>query len=222
VNYTRFLSFVFLLLVFQKAEAQTEMMDTLRSSLHHSPRPLAGFGGRNAFVQNSRADIWGIKIGLSFNKRVRIGIGYNYMSSDLTQPFSFTDKSGITQAVLMHMKLRYVSAYFEYVYFKNKHWEFSMPLQIGLGNSLYEYTFENRTWKRDNEPIVLYEPMVETEYFILPWLGLEADVGLRLMLKNNRAIGKEFNSPMYAFGAFIAWDELYKAIFPHSSLARKM
>ena len=202
--------------------AQTEMMDTLKNSLHHKPRPLVGFGGRNSFIQNSRADIWGFKAGISFNKRVKMGAGYNYMSTDLTQAIHLLDQAGSSQQVLMHMKLHYVSAYFEYVYFKNKHWEFSIPLQLGIGNSKYEYSFQGLNYERDNEPIVLYEPMVETEYYIFPWLGLEADVGLRLMLKNNRAIGKNFNSPMYAFGAFIAWDELYKALFPNTAFAGKL
>jgi hypothetical protein len=197
-------------------------MDTLKTALHDKPKPLVGFGGRNAFVQNSRADIWGINAGVSFHKRVRIGLGYNFMSSDLTQPIRLSDQAGTSQSVLMHMKLRYVSAYFEYVYFKNKHWEFSIPLQLGVGNSKYIYSFQGINYEKDNQPIALYEPMVQTDYYIFSWLGVEADVGLRLMIKNNNAIGKNFNSPMYAFGMFIAWDQLYKTLFPNTKLAEKL
>ncbi len=222
MNQRRFLFFVFLSVFGSVVSAQTEMMDTLRTALQYKPKPLVGFGGRNSFIQNSRADIWGINAGISLHKRVRIGAGYNYMSSDLTQVLNFNDQTGVAQSVLMHMKLRYVSAYFEYVYFKNKHWEFSIPVQMGFGNSEYVFSFKGTNYERDNQSIVLYEPMVQTDYYIFSWLGVEADVGLRLMLKNNQAIGKNFNSPMYAFGMFIAWDQLYKTLFPNTRLAGKL
>jgi hypothetical protein len=120
------------------------------------------------------------------------------------------------------MKLRYFSTCFEYVYYKTPHWEFSIPVQAGIGNSKYIFTYDHAPYSLDNQLIILYEPMVQTEYYIFPWLGLQVDVGLRLMLKNNNAIGKNFNSPIYAFGMFIAWEELYKTIFPNRALAKKM
>jgi hypothetical protein len=202
--------------------SQTEMMDTLKSAMHHTPKPYGTFGDRNSFVQNSRADIWGFKLGLSYNKRVRFSVGYNFMITDLTQPLAFPDPAGKNGIVTMHMKLRYFSTCFEYVYYKTPHWEFSIPVQAGIGNSKYVFNYDNAPYSIDNRIIVLYEPMVQSEYYIFPWLGVEADVGLRLMLKNNRAIGKNFNSPMYAFGMFIAWDELYKTIFPNTRFAGKM
>ncbi|HXC06018.1 MAG TPA: hypothetical protein VNZ86_14775, partial [Bacteroidia bacterium] len=180
------------------------------------------FGGRNSFVENSRADIWGIKLGLSFHRRVRIGAGYNYMSSDLTKPLSYTDASGASRLILEHLKMRYASVYFEYVYFRNKHWEFSIPLQLGAGTSKYAYTIGSQSFEHDRQFILVYEPMVQTKYYIFPWLGAEVDVGIRLMAKGNSEIGLNLNSPMYAFGLFIAWDELYKSLFPHTALARKL
>jgi hypothetical protein len=187
--------------------AQTEMMDSLRVAFHDKPKPFLDFGTRNSFVQNSRADIWGIQLGLSFHKRVVMGIGYNYMSSDLTQPLLLDGK-----AITMHMDLNYLSIYFSYTYFKNKHWQFSIPLQMGAGTSGYHYSFAERNYTQNKEFIALYEPMVETDYYIFSWLGAYVDVGLRLMLKPNTQIERNFNSPMYAFGLFIAWDELYKTV----------
>jgi hypothetical protein len=107
------------------------------------------------------------------------------------------------------------------VYYKTRYWEFSIPLQIGIGNSRYVYHANGNNYVRDYQSIVLYEPMVQTEYYIFPWLGIEADVGLRLMLKQNTAIGKDFNSPMYAFGMFIAWDELYNTLFHHHTRTKR-
>jgi len=197
------------------------MMDTLRASFRYKPKPTFTFGTRNAFIENSRADIWGIRFGIAYHKRVRISTGYSYMTSDLTEQLFFPD-AGATQHVTLHMKLNYASVCFEYVYFKTKHWEFSVPLQLGLGSSRYEYSYQHADHIIDNRLIALYEPMVATEYYIFPWLGAEVDVGLRLMLKNNNAIAKNFNGPMYAFGLFLAYDELFKAIFPHSKLAQKL
>ncbi|MFI5149920.1 MAG: hypothetical protein ACHQRM_09325 [Bacteroidia bacterium] len=202
--------------------AQTAMEDSLRAAFHYKPKPYGYIDGRNSFVENSRADIWGIKLGMSFHRRVRIGGAYNYMSSDLTQPLAYTDAAGKTQITVQHMQMRYGSAYFEYVYFRNKRWEFSIPLQLGTGASKYLYTIASKTYESDRQLILLYEPMVQTKFYIFPWLGAEADIGIRLMIKNNTAIGKNLNSPMYAFGLFIAWDELYKTLFPNTALARKL
>jgi hypothetical protein len=202
--------------------AQTDMMDTLKEAFQHKPKPLVYVAGRNSFVQNNRADIWGFGLGISYNKRVRIGAGYNFMSSNLTQPLGYNDPGGVPKNVLMHMKLRYISAYFEYVYYRNKQWVFSIPVQLGCGSSKYIYSINTIHYSRDQQLIVLYEPMIRTQYYIFNWLGAEVDVGLRLMLKNNRAIGRNFNSPMYSFGVFIAWDELFKSLFPNTALAKKM
>jgi hypothetical protein len=201
--------------------AQTEMMDSLRASFHYKPKPVFDFGTRNSFVENTRADVWGIIGGISYHKKVRMGLGYNYLISDLTQPLTFADK-GTLQTVVIHLKLNYLAAWFEYVYFKNKRWEFSIPLQVGVGESKYTYTYQNTYYTRDAGWIVLYEPTIETKYYIFPWLGAYVDVGLRLMLKNNKAIARDFNCPMYAFGLFLAYDELFKAVFPHSKLGQKL
>ncbi len=216
-----FFLFLFLVGFPVSFQAQTPMMDTLLSAFHYRPKPSFDFGTRNSFVQNSRADIWGIKLGVSFHKRVRIYAGYNYMTSDLQAPYAFMG-DGKLQEVTLHMKLNYGAVCFEYVYYKTKHWEFSLPLQLGIGESRYQYAYEGTLRNRDGGLIILYEPMVATEYYIFPWLGVEVDVGLRLMLRNNSAINKEFNGPMYAFGLFLAYDELYKALFPHSRLAQQM
>jgi hypothetical protein len=210
-----------ILLIAQPARSQTEMMDTLKASFHYTPKPYGTFGGRNSFVENSRADIWGFKLGISYNKRSRMSLGYSFMTSDLVQPILVPDAVGLNQKISMHMKLEYVSACFEYVYYKTRYWEFSIPLQIGIGNSRYIYHANGKDYIRDYQTIVLYEPMVQTEYYIFRWLGVEADVGLRLMLKQNTAIGKNFNSPMFAFGMFIAWDELYHALFHHRDRTKK-
>ncbi len=185
------------------------MMDTLLVSFHYKPKPDFDFGTHNSFVQNGRADIWGLKMGISYHKRVRFGLGYNFMSSDLTQPLSMPDRGAVFPQVLMHMKMNYGSVYFTYVYFTNKHWEFNIPLQLGIGNSKYVYSYEGTNYTVKSELIILYEPMVETKYYIFPWLGIYLDVGIRLMLKDNPELGKNFNSPMYALGLFLGYGELY-------------
>lgn len=203
------------------AGAQTPMMDSLKSSFKAKPRPTGDFGTRNSFIQNASADIFGFKLGVSFAKRVRIGVGYDYLASDITQSRILTDASG-NQHANMHLKMVYGAVYFEYVYFKNKRWEFTIPLQLGIGESNYQYTWQGRDWTTAQGLVILYEPTVQTQYYVLKWLGLEADVGLRLMLKNNNAINRNFNCPMYAFGIFVAWDEVYKSLFPKSSLGKTL
>jgi hypothetical protein len=69
---------------------------------------------------------------------------------------------------------------------------------------------------------MLYEPGVSIEYAIFNWLGLGGHVGYRFMIKNNPYVDQNFNSPMYAFGINIYWDELYKMTFPNTKLAKML
>ena len=74
----------------------------------------------------------------------------------------------------------------------------------------------------DKRFVVIYEPGISVSYKIFKWLGAGADIGYRMMLRNNPAIPEKFNSPIYSFYGIIYWGELYKSIFPETKLAGKL
>ena len=111
------------------------------------------------------------------------------------------------------LKFNYIAYFVEYVFYKRRRWEFSIPLQIGIGSSRYEYTDQNSSLiQLDRKTVVLYEPAITGHYKITKWFGVGMGAGFRIMLVNNKALDKKFNSPIYILKAKIFLGDIYRAI----------
>lgn len=74
---------------------------------------------RSAFIGNRNANVWGIKIGVGYNKRIRFGIGYNHLKSRLPAKVNLISPQTGEQ-IKTRLRMRYISFYAEYVYYKKK------------------------------------------------------------------------------------------------------
>ena len=215
------LLFIFLFLNFLlPRDAEAQFMDSLQAAVKEKPRFTFKFDTRNSFISNQRAEIFGFKLGVDFNKKIRIGGGLHTLNTALYKDKNLLSSEGIDTTVSMGLHFGYFAYYIEYVFYKTNRWEFSVPLQMGWGDSRYEYVFNGKKFVQDKKTIVVYESAVSGQYKFFKWLGVGADVGLRLMLRNNRAIPESFNSPIYAFKLLIWYGEIYKALFPNTKLAK--
>jgi hypothetical protein len=181
--------------------------------------------GRNSFIENSRAKIFGIKGGLSFGKRLQFGIGYNQLyppASDFDTKIYLYDSFGGLNPVITHLRMYYLSAYAEYVFYQTPHWELSMPLQFGIGKSYYKYNWLGKRRKTEESFNFIYEPAISIEYKFVKWVGIGADIGFRFMITSDKHLNKNFTSPTYAFKFLIYYSEIYKSLFPKSKLAARM
>ena len=164
-------------------------------------------------------------MGLDFDSRIKMGLGVSWLKlskyaigKDNT-PFyldkSIIDLSGL-HTVHPALQFRYVNLFLEYVYYKAGKWQFSIPIQIGVGDSRYKYSFNGEDFIEARHSIFLYEPAVSGQYKIVRWFGVGLDVGYRIMVISNKNIGSKFDSPVYNAGAIIFWGELYKSILKKS------
>jgi hypothetical protein len=202
--------------------ADAQVMDTLRASIARKAKFTFKFDTRNSFIANRRAEIFGAKLGVEFDKKLRIGGGVHWLTSPLYKRTYLTSSSGLADSVDAQLSFRYFAYYIEYVFYKTDRWELSIPFQLGAGDSRYRYDYEGNSHVAGKKMVVLYEPGISTQYKVFRWLGAGADVGLRVMVVNNKAIKENFNSPMYAFKVLIWYDELYKMAFPNSWLTKKL
>lgn len=220
-----FLGVIFLLITSFALKAQPTL-DTIKWCFQQKPHLFAKLDTRNSFVENSRAKIFGIKTGLNFGKRLHVGVGYNQLyppAKDFDRQYYFS--STITSekdSVPARLRMYYFSAHIEYIFYQTKHWELSIPLQIGLGKTYYIYTISNKKGRTQENLNFIYEPAVSVEYKFVKWLGVGADVGFRFMLTSDRKINQKFNSPTYAFKLLIYYNEIFKSIFPKSKLAQRI
>jgi hypothetical protein len=206
--------FIIGLLVVQPAKCQ--FLDSIRVALQTKPKFLFKFDSRNSFVSNQSARIFGWKIGADFNGKFRIGGGLSSLSANHSPlldrvVFAANNKDTIYIAKL---SFNYVSYFVDYVFFANKKWEFSIPVQIGIGSSYYSYTADSLGEQQiDRGGIILYEPAITGQYKLTKWFGLGFGAGFRLMLVNNKAIDNKFNSPIYIFKAKVFLAELLRPAF---------
>lgn len=220
----RFFILIFLSLLIFKSKAQPTL-DTIRQCLQQRPQVFLKLDGRNSFIENSRAKIFGIKGGVTYGKRLQFGIGYNQLyppAENFDKKLFFYDNYGRLYPVMAHLRMYYFSAYAEYVFYKTKHWELSMPLQFGIGKSYYKYLLSGLRMKTDESLNFIYEPAIAIEYKFVKWFGVGADLGYRFMITSDKQLNKNFTSPTYAFKFLIYYSEIYKSLFPKSKWAEKM
>ena len=178
-----------------------QLFDSIRSSLDYKPKFLVKFDTRNSFISNQYAKIHGIKVGLSFNKTTNIGIGYHWMPNRSID-FSFHNSKNVD------LKFGYAVAFFEYNFYKSKHWSGEIPVQIGLGKA--QYTDTDLAIIKASSWIIIYEPAMTVEYKFLRYFGLGGGVGFRLAIKSNQQIKESFTAPEYILRVKIYFGDIYK------------
>ena len=180
------------------------------------PRLLLGFDIRNSFIENRGARIYSWKIGVEFNERFRIGGGFSHLVSNHHPSLDRVIFKANGKDTLATAKLRfnYITYFIDYVFYKRRKWEFSVPIQVGIGLSQYDYRDEDGTRHTIGQSgILLYEPAIFGTYKITKWFGLGMGAGFRIMLINNKGISSRFNSPIYIFKVKIFFGEIYRSVF---------
>ena len=202
-------------------KTQAQFLDSIKEFIKTRPSIDARLETRNSFIENGRAKVTGVRLGVTFRKKLKFGVGYSWLNSDVNNPLIFTDINGLDYKVDNYLKFGYGCAYTDFVFHKTKRWQLSVPLQLGVGAYWFKYNngLENITSKK--RLLLLYEPGISVQFKIFTWLGLGSDIAYRFTARNTKYIGEKLNSPTYAFKLLIWFDQLFYIGFPKSKLAKK-
>lgn len=174
--------------------SQPEVIEQdFKTSLATKPKFEFKFDSRFSFLRNTNVRTTGIKIGLSYNKKINFGLGLNNM-------FVNAKSEIIEQVNIIPVNLNYFyfSPYFEYVYFSSKKWEFNLSTQLGIGSANYSFTGVDGKKRTTNRTTILsYEPALLIDYKIVKWFGIGTGIGYRLVFYKNGNVKEEFSSPIY-------------------------
>lgn len=167
------------------------------------------FDTKNSFISNSKVKIWGVNLGFNHNNTVKYGLGFYNLLSPIHKNF-YDSYDGITDTIPTSFNFTYLSLFGEYVFYHSKHWETSLPIQIGIGGTNYSGHLNDSSYIYNNKPILHYEATLTGQYKFWKYFGLGAGVGYRIMLINNKDIDLKLTSPIYSvkFKFFIG--ELYR------------
>ncbi|MEO5571803.1 MAG: hypothetical protein ABIT08_14370 [Bacteroidia bacterium] len=208
-----FITCMCLTLFFHSAKSQ--ILDTISASFHTKPKVFFQLDAYNSFVSSKGANTFGYKAGLEFNNRVKIGIGYYVLTSDIVKPkkLHYNNKDTTQNAKL---EMSFIPLSFEYIFYHEDPWQLSVPVNLGWGKS-YFYYYTNMAGDRgqtDKEAIALMTMNVDAQYKVIKWAGVGAGLGFRLMLKDNSNIHENFNSLIYSIQLKIYVAEIFHSLFP--------
>ena len=214
----KIITIVFILLSFL---VKAQFLDTLKSLTHKKPSIDARLETRNSFFENRRAKVTGVRLGVIFQKKLRIGVGYSWLSSDVVEKKSVINGFGQNDSISNYLKFGYIAFYTDFVFYKTKRWQVSVPLQWGAGLTWYKYNDGIKDKSSSKNYLLLYEPGISVQFKLLRWVGLGTDIAYRFTLQNDRSLSNKLNSPTYAFKFLIWFDQLYYLGFPKSKITKK-
>jgi hypothetical protein len=216
--------YLFILFYLSINLCRAQFVDTLSKAFHGKKSLDFGFDSRNSFIDNRRVGVQCLKMGVDFGKKITIGVGYAWLNTNtpVYDKYSFHDSELKKDTfVTRRLSLQYVCGYINYIYYKSKRWEFSVPVQIGVGKLGYNYPYKGSTKRAEAGYCFLYAPEVNVKFTILKWLGAEGDVGYRFLFQDNHFIKNTFNSPLFSVGVFIIWNELALMTFPKNEWVKR-
>lgn len=175
----------------------------LRDAISTRPKLELRLDSRHSFINQSGVKVFGLKAGVQFDNKLSFGIGYNRLWSPLSSEI-------VLRGVPTKVELGFsnFSPYVEYVFFRDKKWELSIPIQFGFGNSYYLRTIDDE--KINRRFVMSYEPAITFQYRFLRYFGAGLGIGYRLMLKPNRELEETFTSPVYIFKTKVYFESLLK------------
>ncbi len=196
-------------------------MDTFKVFLRSKPSIDARLESRYSFFGNVATQVSGVRIGLSFRRKLRVGVGYSWLAGDVSDKIKRLSPTGVPLLLNNYLKFGYVCYYADFVFHKTKRWQLSVPIQVGTGLAWFEHYYNGQKIKSDKHLLLIYEPGISVQFKALTWCGLGLDIGYRFALKNTHNVGDKLNSLTIAPKLLIWFDELFYAIAPKSKLTKR-
>ncbi|MEX2597859.1 MAG: hypothetical protein WEC59_13120 [Salibacteraceae bacterium] len=221
--------FVFLLImVSTRFVSAQDSIDTI--SIPQKPKvsllsnAVFQFDNRSERYYNMRGRMNGLKLGVEFYKRFRVGLGI-YANND----FYRIEPAQGSDSLFRTARFSYVTAFTEMVVFRNYYWDVSLIGSYGSGN-IAANTFDNLSAipsfvRLDTFADVHVFDLGFTAYFkMFPWLGIGAGAGSRSLRNlNDQNLFDAFNNPYFEFKLKVYLGYAYRSIFkPESILEEKM
>ncbi len=220
MKYIKHILFSSVLFIFLfKANAQ--LLDSFKVILKTRASIDLRIESRYSFIDNELATISGFRAGVSFKRKVKLGGGISWLKSNISENEYIRNTDSIPILTPKYLKLTYFCLYADFVFYKTKRWQVSVPLQAGFGASWFQYKPGYDLSSGNKHFLALYEPGIATHFKIFKWFGLGTSVGYRFVLKNNKNMNYQFNSPTYAFKILFWADQLYYDLFPNSKWTKK-
>ena len=199
--------------------------DSPDNNIWRKPKFFLQFDKYNSIVGKRGADVTGIKAGLEFGKKYRIGWGYYDLRSDIIEVIHLPPEQAAeapADSVKARLKMNYFPLCFEYIFYNKGKWQFGFPVNLGFGKTYFEYYDKNNKIKNfKDQTVMVTDVVVSGQYRILKWVGVGAGFGFRKMLIDNPDVSRNFDSPLYNLRVKLFLGEIFNTVFPHGLRKKK-
>ena len=210
---TRFFIIIILVCTVSHSFAQhhefLKLKDTFLSAMKQKPNLTAYLDGRSTLVNGFKANVFGAFVGYSYARRVDLGLAY--YKTAFSTPYDAVINKGtpIERTETRVVNFDYLAAKIEYTFYKTKHWEFAVPLSIGLGNGhILKMSNDTLTTNLIIAPI---ETGITGIYLFYDWIGISAGLTYRLNLTRWDYFN-EFTAMNYTGGISIRFGSLWRHV----------
>ncbi|MCC6369719.1 MAG: hypothetical protein IT236_01810 [Bacteroidia bacterium] len=188
----------------------------------HRPSIDARLESRNSFIDHQLVSVSGVRLGAAFHRKLRMGGGVSWIKSDIIKKTYLNDEQGNVLTNIRYLKFVYLCYYIDFVFYKTKRWQLSVPIQAGGG---YSWLQKRRDYYRGNTDakylLLLYEPGITAQFKVFKWFGFGADVAYRFAIGHSKKTGVNLNSPTYSFKIQFWFDQLFFDVFPKHELTKR-
>lgn len=212
-----------MLLLSVQGTLHAQFMDSLNHTFRSRASIDARFESRFSFFNNEVLTISGVRLGVAYKRKLRIGGGLSWASNNYSSVFyDYNNEKKQNDTVLKYLRLGYLSYYIDFVFHRTKRWQLSVPIQAGAGFVWWQKETVYK-WKPEDKKyfLLLYEPGITVQHKIFRWLGAGTDVGYRFVLKNNKKIGERLLSPTFSFKALFWPDQLFYQLWPEHKISKR-
>ena len=207
---------LFLLILVSANDADAQLLDTIRYSLHQKPRFFITLASHNTFIDRQYANIGGLRMGLNYNQRIRFGIGFFGLANNAVVTKIHPEGTGDNFLTNGRLDFGFISLSSEYFFYNDYPWQCTFtPFNMGFGEGRYEYInpADGALATTPKEFLILYQPEVSAQYSIFKWFGVGVTTGYRFTLYRSKHLTQNLNAPTFAVDVRIFVDEVYNALF---------
>lgn len=214
------LSFICIVLFCFTAKAQ--FLDSLNVVFKSKSIIDARLESRYSFIRNTIISVTGVRLGVAYKRKLRIGGGISWLKTDRSYLFYDQNSLGDLTETKKYLKFAYLCYYIDFVYYRTKRWQLSVPIQAGTGLVWFQkekaYSLKNTDRKSF---LLLYEPGITIQFKIFRYLGVGGDAAFRFVLNREKKIGEQLNSPTFSIKLLVWPDQLYYVIAPKSKVTQQ-
>lgn len=180
-------------------------------------RPWLAIDQRNSWIRNEKGakkvpvTINGLQAGLIIKEKHTLGFGLYTMNATSQKPVKLNDKNN--KITYQELVLKYITLYYQYVIVDTRFFELDVPMEVGLGNYVYNLKDENQSvllW-HEAGPAKLTGGGVQIVLKPLKWIGISGMGGFRIVTFNKKT-NLNFNGLYYSYGVWIDLRQIYRDI----------